>query len=246
MAVALVAAVVAATAGAAPPGIAVTTTTVELAGRDGDVDVYVPRDGTPSEVAIVAHGFARTRHRHSDLGRALAEAGVAAVVPDLPFVLDLWGNGEAIVELVGRIEQGALGLPPVPRTRIVLMGTSAGGLATVVAAAKLETVAGWIGLDPVDRTGTGARAAEQVKAPAIVLLADSSPCNLFGSGRAIADALPQLVRRTKFDGASHCDFESPSNNFCRAVCGTSVADTDAKIRDETVAATLELLRRETR
>lgn len=236
----------AAVAEAARPDIDVTTTAVELAGRSGDVDVYRPRDVAPSGVAIVAHGFARTRHRHSDLGRALAEAGVVAVVPDLPFVLDLWGNGEAIVELVERIELGALGLPPAPRARIVLMGTSAGGLATVVAAAKLESVAGWIGLDPVDRTGTGARAAEQMKSPAIVLLADGSPCNLFGSGRAIAEVLPQLVRRTKFDGASHCDFESPSNNFCRAVCGTSVADTDARIRDEIVAATLELLRRDPR
>ena len=69
----------------------------------------------------------RSRHRHHDLGRALAEAGVVAIVPDLPNVMDLWGNGDAVAELTARVEKGAFGFPPVPRSRIVLPGTSAGG-----------------------------------------------------------------------------------------------------------------------
>jgi hypothetical protein len=74
-----------------------------------------------------------------------------------------------------------------------------------------------------------------------VLLAGNSHCNLFGSGRTLARAVPHLVRTTKIEGASHCDFESPTNNFCRVVCGTSAPDRESRVRDETVAAALELL-----
>ena len=124
----------------------------------------------------------------------------------------------------------------------MLIGTSAGGLATVLAATKLPGVAGWIGLDPVDRTGTGSAAAAQLAAPAIVLLGGGSSCNLFGSGRDIARALPHLLRTEAWKEASHCDFEDPTNNFCRVLCGKSSPQMQQRIRNETVNGTLELLR----
>jgi dienelactone hydrolase len=192
-------------------------------------------------VAIIAHGFTRSRIRHRDLGRALAEAGVTAVIPDLPNVVDLWGNGDAIVELAQKLEAGTLGALPAARSHVVLIGTSAGGLATVLAAAKMPGLAGWIGLDPVDRTGTGSDAAAQLHAPAIVLLGGASGCNLFSSGRTIARALPQLVRTTALKTASHCDFEDPTTNLCRVLCGGSSAEMRMRVREETVRATLELL-----
>jgi len=123
-----------------------------------------------------------------------------------------------------------LGLRPVARSRVVLIGTSAGGLATVLAAARLPGVAGWIGLDPVDRTGSGTGAAAQLTAPAVVMLADASACNLFGSGRSSARAAPHLLRTIVVDGASHCDFEDPTNNMCRALCGASTPAMQSVIR----------------
>ena len=217
------------------------TATIEYAGFDGSVDIYRPGDGVSAGVAIIAHGFTRSRIRHGNLGRALAEAGVTAVIPDLPNVMDLWGNGNAIVDLVDKLEAGAFGPMPAGRAHLVLIGTSAGGLATVLAAARLPGLAGWIGLDPVDRTGTGSDAAAQLDAPAIVLLGGASSCNLFGSGRDIAKALPHLVRTVALKQASHCDFEDPTNNFCRVLCGKSSAQMQATIRNETVRAALELL-----
>ena len=217
------------------------TESVELAGEAQRVDVYRPDAESPLGVAIVAHGFTRSRVQHRDLGRELASAGVIAVIPDLPSVMDLRTNGDAIAELARKLEAGALGLPPVARSRLVLIGTSAGGLATVLAAAKLPGVAGWIGLDPVDRTGSGSDAASQLIAPAVVMLADASACNLFGSGRSIARAAPHLVRTTVVPGASHCDFEDPTNNFCRVICGVSPPAMQTLIRDETVTTVLELL-----
>lgn len=218
------------------------TGSVALAGEQQAVDVYLPDLEPPAGVAIIAHGFTRSRARHRDLGRALASAGVIAVIPDLPSVMDLWTNGDAIAELAQKLEAGALGLAPVARSRLVLIGTSAGGLATVLAAARLPGVAGWIGLDPVDRTGSGTDAASQLTAPAVVMLADPSACNLFASGRSIARAVPHLLRTTLVDGASHCDFEDPTNNMCRALCGTSSSAMQTVIRDETVTTALEMLR----
>lgn len=229
-------------AAAQPAPITSYTESVELAGGEQSVDVYRPDVESTVGVAIVAHGFTRSRARHRDLGRALAEAGVIAVIPDLPSVMDLWANGDAIAELAQRLEAGALRLPPVARSRLVLIGTSAGGLATVLAAVKLPGVAGWIGLDPVDRTGSGSDAASQLTAPAVVMLADASACNLFTSGRSIARAVPYLLRTTFVDGASHCDFEDPTNNLCRALCGRSSPAMQAVIRDETVTTALEMLR----
>jgi dienelactone hydrolase len=226
---------------AQPAQFAVYTEATELDGHAVQVDVYRPANGPTDAVAIVAHGFARTRGRHRELGRALAAAGITTIIPDLPHVLDHWGNGDAVVDLARQLEAGALGLGSVQRSRLVLIGTSAGGLATVLAAARLPGLAGWIGLDPVDRTGTGIRAASQLAAPAVVLLAEPSGCNLFGSGRSIADAVPNLLRSTFLRGASHCDFESPTNRFCRVVCGESSPGMQALAQEETVNAAIEML-----
>jgi len=229
----------------APPSRAayVATERAVLGGSEEWVDVYRPSSGEPLGVAIVAHGFTRDRTRHRDLGRELANAGIVAIVPDLPNVANHWANGDALADLVRDVERGTLGLPPTPRAHVLLIGTSAGGLATVLAAAQLPGLGGWIGLDPVDRTGSGARAAAKLAAPAIVMLAEPSSCNLFGSGRAIAEAAAHLVREETIAGASHCDFEAPTTKLCRTVCGASPGGMDDVARYATVAAALDLLQK---
>jgi len=226
---------------AQPAPSIVRTEATALADFPTAVDVYQPSFGPSRGLAVVAHGFTRSRERHRDLGRDLAGEGIVAVIPDLPWAVDHWANGDAIVELVAKLEAGALGLAPVERSRMVLIGTSAGGLTTLLAAAKLPGLAGWIGLDPVDRTGTGADAAAQLTAPAVVLLAERSSCNLYGSGKALGRAVPRLLRSKLLEGASHCDFESPTNNFCRFICGRSPPGTAELAREETVDAALEML-----
>ncbi len=217
------------------------TEVTELVGRSVHVDVYEPGAGPSNGVAIVAHGFMRSRERHRDLGEALADAGITAVIPDLPYTMNHWGNGDAIEELAHQLETGAFGMPPLDQSRLVLIGTSAGGLSTVLAAAKLPELAGWVGLDPVDRTGSGTHAASRLGAPAVVLLGRPSVCNLFGSGRSIAHAVPALLRSIDIKGASHCDFEGPTNIFCRRACGGSSSDAQARIRQETVRSVVEML-----
>jgi len=234
-------AVFAGAARAQPAPFTMVTESMRLAGESVEVDIIAPSETSPRGAVILAHGFARTRVRHRDLGRALAAAGFIAVVPDLPELLDPWRNADAIVALAGRLEQGDERLPAVPRQRLVLVGTSIGGLVTVMAAAKLPGLAGWVGLDPVDRTRSAVRAASKITAPAVVLLAKPSFCNLFGSGSAIARAAPGLLRSTVIDGASHCDFEGPTDGLCRAVCGHGSNEIRAVVRDETVKAVAEML-----
>jgi len=231
-----------ASAAAQPTPFNMRTESARLDDQDVQVDVFRPAAGPPDGVAILAHGFARDRSRHRALGEELAAAGVVAVIPDLPHIVDYWRNGAALVELANMLESGALGLPPVDRSRLVLIGTSAGGVATLLAAAKLPGLAGWIGLDPVDRTGTAVSAASQLTSPAVVLLAEPSGCNLFGSGRSIARAVPGLLRSTMLHGASHCDFESPTNKFCKVMCGGSSSRMQVHARQEVVHAAVQMLR----
>ncbi|MFO1282695.1 MAG: alpha/beta fold hydrolase [Burkholderiales bacterium] len=221
------------------------TIDARIDGQRVPVDVYEPHRTAPTTspdgVAIVAHGFTRSRERHRDLARELAAAGVVAVVPDLPNLVDHDGNGTAIADLVDALERGAFEFAPVDRSRIVLIGTSAGGLASLLAAERRPGIAGWIGLDPVDSTGMGRAAAERLAAPAVVLLADDSTCNLFGSGRLIGRALPRLVWMRRIDGASHCDFESPTNRVCTNLCGRASPERQREARNATVGAALDLL-----
>src|ERR1700681_195172 len=231
--------VVCATAAAQPAAFIMHSDVVELGGRDVHVDLYEPGAEPSGEVAIVAHGVARSRARHRDLGQALAAAGVTAVIPDLPYILNHWGNGDAIEELAHKLESGALGLPPIEQSHLVLVGTSAGGLSTVLAASKLPKLAGWVGLDPVDRTGSGVHAASRLTIPAVVMLAEPSVCNLFGSRRSIARAVPDLLRSVVLSGASHCDFEGPTNRFCEKVCGGSSSEMQSRAREETGSRVLE-------
>ena len=228
-------------AAAQPFAFTVATEVAEMAGEQVKVDVYRPYDIETSGVAVLAHGFTRDRLRDRDLAKALATAGITAVAPDLPSIVDHWGNGDALAGLVRDLERGSLGLQPTSRSRIVLIGTSAGGLATVIAASKLPGLGGWIGLDPVDRTGTGARAAAALTSPAVVLL-PSLPC---ATCSAVARRSHRQRRRCCVPSACVArrtvTSRAPRREFCRAVCGRSADGMAAIVRSEAVEATLEML-----
>jgi len=132
-------------------------------------------------------------------------------------------------------------VPATSRDRVVLVGMSFGGLVTVMAAAELPGLAGWLGLDPVDTTQSAARAASKVTAPAVVLLGKPGLCNLYGNGSAFVRAAPGLLRSTVIAGASHCDFEGPTNSVCRSACGHGSNEMRTLIREEAVRAVAEML-----
>jgi len=217
---------------AAHASVTVETRPLMIAGVVTDVDVYASSGAAVRGLAILAHGFTRSRERQSVLARRLAAEGLVVAVPDLP----RWGehdeNGNAIVDLV-RIMEQERGLDALP---VVLAGTSAGGLATLLATDRVPRLALWLGLDPVDSRGLSETAARSLQAPAAILRAPSSHCNAFGSARKIAEWLPNRRAYERIAGASHCDFENPTNWRCESLCGAADPALQAQIVDEAVKA----------
>lgn len=195
------------------------------------VDLYLPDAGPARGLAVIAHGFTRSRARHGVLAGRLADAGFVVAVPDLPHLLLHGANADAIVALVKAIEpERDLAVRPV-----VLIGTSAGGLASLLATDRVPRLALWIGLDPVDTLGVSQGAARGLQAPALVLHAPSGACNVGGSARRIAGWLPN-ARVARIEGASHCDFEDTTNWRCESVCGPADRARQAQIVDAAVEA----------
>lgn len=211
------------------------TRTMNLDGQETAVDLHLPAYGPPRGLAVIAHGFTRSRARHVVLAGRLADAGFVVAVPDLPYWARPHANADAIVELVQAVEKkrGADVLP------VVLIGTSAGGLASLLATDRVPQLALWVGLDPVDTLGLSEGAARALRAPAVVLRAPSGPCNVGGSARRIAAWLGNLRAEVRVEGASHCDFEDSTTVRCEAICGPADPARQAFIVDAAVKAVTE-------
>lgn len=220
------------TTSAAGAAVSVQTRTLALAEQQATVfDLYTPA-AAPRGVAVVAHGFTRTRGQHVVLARRLAEAGFLVAVPDLPHWSRHEANADAIVALVDEVAA----LPGAGALPVVLIGTSAGGLASLLATERVPRLALWIGLDPVDAFRQSKDAARQLRTPALVLRAPAGACNVGGSARRIAAWLPDGHVERRIDGASHCDFEDTTDAHCESICGPANAARQALIVDTTVKA----------
>lgn len=206
-----------------------------LTGQPVRIEVYEPR--SPARGAVVlAHGFLRSPATMAGYAQAIAREGLLAIVPELPYVTDSRENARALAELVGRIREGAV----VSRQeRIVLVGFSAGGLATLLAAAS-PGVVGYVGLDAFDRPGgVGLKAARALPTPAVLLYGPPAFCNAYAIAQPWREALPALVHERLIPEASHCDFESPTDRLCTLVCGP----TDTSRQREIAEAVLDAVKR---
>lgn len=220
-------------AGTVPAAAAgsVETQRLMLAGHATRVDVYAPQ--VPARaLALIAHGFTRSRAQHVKLAERLADEGFFVAVPDLPHTIRHEANADTLVALVATLvaERNFDTLP------VVLIGTSAGGLAALLATDRVPRLALWIGLDPVDAFGQSRDVARSLPVPALVLRAPSGACNVSGSAKRIAAWLPERHIERRIDGASHCDFEDTTNWRCESICGPADATRQALIVEETVKA----------
>jgi predicted dienelactone hydrolase len=215
--------------GAAPAATSAETRLLTLDGHVAAVDVYAP--AAPARaLAVIAHGFTRSRAQHVVLAERLAEAGFLVAVPDLPHWAQHEANADAIVALVAEIGADR----PLESLPVVLIGTSAGGLAALLATDRVPRLALWIGLDPVDAFGQSRAVARNLHVPAVVLRAPNGACNVGGSARRIAAWLPKRRIERRIDGASHCDFEDTTNWRCESICGPADAARQSRIVEETV------------
>ena len=122
---------------------------MNLAHHETVVDLYWPVTSPPRGLVVIAHGFTGSRARHVVLARRLADEGFAVAVPNLPYWIRPQGNAEAIVDLVTAMEME----PGLDGRPVVLIGASAGGLASLLATDGVTRLALWVGLDPVDTLG---------------------------------------------------------------------------------------------
>jgi dienelactone hydrolase len=237
------AATVSATAGPAAPEPVQSQVHV-LDGHRVTLDVY-PVVGPQQGAAIFSHGFTRSRRTLAGHAQALADAGVLALTPDLPCTFDFRCNARALAELVGLLRAG--GAFGAPVEKVMLVGFSAGGLSSLLAA-DTPGVVGFVGLDPFDRTmpgeteRLGLTAAGQLRTEVLMLRAPPSSCNAEAVAAPWITVLPVLWRDELIAGASHCDFESPTDWMCRLACGDTDSARQQRVRQGLLDAAARWMR----
>ena len=200
------------------------TQIVKINGTSIEVDVYKPI-GPQKGAAILTHGFTRSRTTMGEHAQALAARGVLAITPDMPCTFDFRCNASAITGLVNLLRNtDTFG---GSSQRVMLVGFSAGGLSSLLAA-DTPGVVGYVGLDPFDRVlsneteRAGITASRRLTTEALILRAPASSCNAKAVAAPWGSEMKALWRDELMAGASHCDFEAPSDWKCRLACG----DTD--------------------
>ena len=206
-----------------------------------EADLYLPASRSKAPLVIVAHGFWRNKAKMANWGRHLAEQGFAVAVPTLPSWADHARNGRAIGEMIDWIAANVSPSEGADVDRVGLVGYSAGGLATLLAAND-PRVQVWIGLDPVDVAGKGVAAAKRQSCFALVLRGTPHACNGNGNAQGIQAALTSRCLCLMVEGAKHSDPEWPTDLLAEAVCGKS---SDARralfVRYATAALRAEML-----
>lgn len=189
---------------------------------------WEPETRTGPDV-VLSHGFLRSSDNVADWAEHYASWGVGVVAPSLCHLsitdADHAANG---AELVALVEVLGLDAP-------VYVGHSAGGLASLLAAASDPSAVGLVGLDLVDSDELGLAAAPSVAAPTFALAADPGACNAEGNGLD-AVALIDGSRVAHLTGATHCDLESPSDDLCEALCGGEGSEVSSEEQRDAVRA----------
>lgn len=206
---------------ALPAGVNFRTEKLVLTGKTVTVDLYLPPGSSPAPVVVVAHGFSRNRRTMAGWGGLLAKEGFITVVPDLPAWADHARNGRALVELLGEVQTGQRIQPAKPSGRTALVGFSAGGFSTLLAAAGNTNVSCWVGLDPVGLGRSATRAAQSLTIPSYVLRAEPTPWNAHGNARGLFAALPGPAFSLVVNHATHVDGENPTSRAAEWACGKS-------------------------
>lgn len=209
------------------------TQVVNINGTSIEVDVYKPL-GPQKGAAILTHGFTRSRTTMGEHAQALAARGVLAITPDMPCTFDFRCNAAAIAGLVNLLRNTETFGSSTQR--VMLVGFSAGGLSSLLAA-DTPGVVGFVGLDPFDRVlpneteRAGITASRRLTTEALILRAPASSCNAKAVAAPWGSEMKSLWRDELIAGASHCDFEAPSDWKCRLACGDTNPARQLQVRN---------------
>lgn len=169
------------------------------------------RQTSPAPLIVLAHGFLRDQRNMRGLAMALAEAGYPVATLNARHDSPLSGghakNSQDMIALARHLKA----------ERVIYAGFSAGALAALLAAQTDPSAAGALTLDLVDSQGLGLKAARALALPVVALAGAPTNCNANNNAAPVYRAI-QNLRLTPIPEASHCDFESPSDWLCRALC----------------------------
>ncbi len=191
---------------------------IRLSGRQVKVDFYLPAGNIKAPAVILAHGFLRNRKTMAGWAAMLAGEGFIVAVPDLPYLADHQRNAKAISELMKQIQEGELTRQSKPSGSTALVGFSAGGFSTLLAA-RDNAVSCWVGLDPVGIDPMAEQAAGSLDIPCFILRAEPSPWNARGNAKNIFSALKGPAFSMIVKNASHADAENPTSLAAEMACG---------------------------
>lgn len=192
------------------------------------------RPGAPFPIFILSHGFSRDYGRHMANAASYACAGIITYTPNVVPVdeatLEKAHQIDNLIDHVRWLRQRAsdpgdplygVGDPE----RIALGGHSAGAAISVEAAVRVQgdgaDIDALVLLDAVPDLETLEAAAKLTPLPVVSIRSRPGPCNAYGSGKALEDAIPFQVESFFFPWATHCDPESPTDVVCRVLCGGS-------------------------
>lgn len=186
--------------------------------------LVVPNGAGPYPIIVASHGFSASSANQLGWAEHFASYGFVVAVPDFPggFAPDHVKNGATVEALVAEV---ARTVPKADATRVGLEGHSAGGLATTLAAAKIEPGAVVL-FDPVDANGVGKTAFGALCSPTLVLFADAGQCNKSAEWKGFGPSTKGPLALANVVGASHCDGENAARGLCSAPivgCGAAAA-----------------------
>ncbi len=206
-----------------PPDVTKRAEKLVLQGKTVVVDFYLPQNVQKAPVVIVSHGFTRHRRVMAGWGILLAQHGMIAVVPDLPFFANQTGNSRAINELIALAHEPGRISGPLLNGDVALMGHSAGGFDSVLAASRARSVRCWIGLDPSDFRGRGLDAMHTMHSPGLMLLAEPGMWNQHANALSWLEKPAASLMALRVRASTHCDPENPTSALAEMVCGRTDA-----------------------
>jgi pimeloyl-ACP methyl ester carboxylesterase len=187
-----------------------------------DYEYYEAGQNDAAVTVILAHGFMRDLSSMRGWAQHWVSQDIATVI--VSFCNSNLFNGHHQRNAADLIAlRSHLKLEPV-----IYAGFSAGGLAAYLAALQDEETIAYLGLDAVDSGQLAIKQSKPLSVPALFLLANPSACNANNNMLDTVDRHEYAL--SKFEGATHCHFESPYDKRCGWVCGRSTTEETVAIQ----------------
>ena len=207
------------------------TTDIHFPARGGGVDPAAGR----CPLLVFGHGFSLNKDSYTGHGAHFASRGFIVLIPNFVGGSDHSRNADDLVGLVTwgldqDLDPASFLYGRIARDAIGSTGHSAGGLSSLVAAARDPRIQATAPYDPVDNNNLGVNAMPAITRPVAITYSEDSSCNANGSARALYAAAVPTRRGMKIVGATHCDPLDPSSASCNLFCGAATAPRQALYR----------------